>query len=357
MNKKVALYLFCFLFSIDTIAINQPVESPFNNKVLKKDSLNSSFSFIVTGHLHGASSNISGFPAASLLANIDTINSLNADFIISLGDLFLDVNDNYVANYKRSLFDKLNMPLFNAVGNHDLSGNRYESYFGKTFFSFVYNENLFIFLDTEINDGSIKGEQMEFFKNAISQAQKNNAIKNIFIASHRPVWSENNSRYNTFFKGNTQTQFGLNNFKTEVSSYLNELSTKSIFWFSGSMASGPVSFFYDKQKDSNISFIITAIRDLKRDAILLVSVNTDKAVEFNTISLTGEPLHNLQTYDIEFWNRNSKNMEMDFNYRLIPYLTLQMIKHYHFWIGLAFGILIMSLFVFIKRRFFFKNKF
>ncbi|MBA3900311.1 MAG: metallophosphoesterase [Bacteroidetes bacterium] len=352
MNKKSVLVLFCFFLGFCFMVDAQSITSPFNNKALKNDSLKNGVSFIVTGHLHGASSNISGFPASTLLANIDAINGLNADFLISLGDLFLDVNDYYVLNYQKSFFDKLSIPLFNSVGNHDLSGNLYEGYFGKTYFSFVYNDNLFIYLDTEKNDGSIKGEQMDLFNNAISKAQQNININNIFISSHRPVWAENNPRYSAFFKDNTQTQFGSNNFETAVLPQLKELSDKSIYWFSGSMGGAtPVSFFYDKQAGSNITFINTAIRDLKRDAILEVRVQANNEVIFKTVSLTGESLLDLADYNIEFWNNNLKSNVAPFNYRLIPYLTLQMIKHNYFWIGIFSGVIITFLLVMLKKRF------
>ena len=121
------------------------------NKLEVTDTSNN-YSFIVSGHFYGSSTNASTFPASSLQANIDTLNSLNSSFLMSLGDLFVDVNEMYISHYQKSLFDKLTMPLFNAVGNHDLSnGNMYEKVYGKSFFSFSKGKELFIVLNLDLH--------------------------------------------------------------------------------------------------------------------------------------------------------------------------------------------------------------
>jgi hypothetical protein len=332
--------LFTVLLFIAVNSFSQVAVSPFNQLLLKDDTLKKEFSFIVTGHLHGSSSNVSGFPASSVLANIDELNNLNADFFISLGDLFLDVNEYYISNYRKSFFSKLNMPLFNAVGNHDLSGNLYEKEFGTTWFSFRYKNSLFIFLDTEKNDGSIKGEQAEFFRKEVAAAKADEQINNIFISTHRPVWAEENPQYNKLFKDNTRTKFGANNFQSEILPLLqNELKGKNIVWFSGSLGGGaPSSFFYDQPDGENIAFINTAIRDLKRDAVLKVHINYQGEVQLVPISLTGQTLLPINEYNLFFWQIiNNKGLQ-EFNWSLIPYKIYLLLTHYYFWIGLCIGV-------------------
>ncbi|HRH37377.1 MAG TPA: hypothetical protein PK760_03470, partial [Flavobacteriales bacterium] len=59
--------------------------SPFNGlEVLPADSTGH-YRIIIGGHFHGESTNRSGYPAATLLANIDTINSLGANLFLSTG--------------------------------------------------------------------------------------------------------------------------------------------------------------------------------------------------------------------------------------------------------------------------------
>lgn len=350
-RNKIILVAVLQLFSI---ALCGQFHSVFNkatsNTASSVDSLGN-FSFIISGHFHGSSYNKSTFPASTILAGIDTLNSLKPIFLISLGDLFLDVNDTYIEHYQRSFFDKLNMPLYNAVGNHDLAnGNRYDKIYSPTYYKLSVNDNLFVILNTEINDGSIEGEQLVFLKNLLDETYKNNLqFKNIFLFSHRPVWSENNERYEKLFLDNTRTALGENNFETEVKSLLTKLSkTKNIFWISGSLGSGPASFFYDKDPETNICFMQTAIRDLPRDAVLQVNVN-NSVVTFNGISLTGEKLNSIESYNIDYWSKTLAPEEK-FNFRMLPYLTKQMLFHNYFWIGFLSSLSILLILRFAYSR-------
>lgn len=346
INKQFQFLIAATILFLPDILSAQTI-SPFNKLEVKDTAAD--YSFIVSGHFHGASTTISSYPASTLLANIDTLNTLNSFFLMSLGDLFLDVNDTYIDHYRKSLFNKLQMPLFNAVGNHDLSnGNLYEKVYGKTFYSFNIHSELFIVLNTELNDGSISDEQLTFFKKAISK-EHIGKIKRIFIFSHRPIWAENGSRYKGLFTGNTRTTFGKNNYEQEIKPLLKDLSReKPVYWMSGSMADAPASFFYDQDPETNVTFIQTAIRDLPRDAVLQVNVSNEK-IFFKGISFTGQSLEPVTNYNLDYWNK-SRIEEKPFNYRLLPYLTMEMLSHYYFWIGLIFGsVFILILILFYKR--------
>jgi hypothetical protein len=343
--SKFFIFSVCLFLSLNKLT-GQTV-SPFNKLPLADTSAN--YSFIVSGHFHGESSNLSTFPAATLLASIDTLNHIRPSFMISLGDMFIDLNETYVSNYRKSLFDKLNMPIFNAVGNHDLSNNNfYEKVFGKTYYSFSAGSELYIFLNTELNDGSIKNEQFEFFKKSLAEA-RSEKIKNIFIFSHRPVWAENNATYEGLFKGNSRTLIGENNFEEDIKPLLMDFpKKKQVYWISGSLANGPVSFFYNMEPDSKILFMQTAIRDLPRDAVLHIDVK-EGIVSFKGISLTGQVLEPVETYNLDYWKQRI-DVEEPFNYRLLPLLTMQMVLHYYFWIGFVSSILLLLMLSFLYNR-------
>jgi hypothetical protein len=344
MNKVISFLIFVSIV-ISTKA--SEVTSPFNQLRLGK--ADNSFSFLVTGHLYGASTNVSGFPASTILASIDSLNRTNADFLISLGDLFMDVDSYHLDNYRKSFFEKINFPLFNAVGNHDLSGNKYSKYFGKTYYAFVHGSAFFIFLDTEESDGRIKGKQLEFFKDVLSKAASLNEVKSIFISTHRPVWAENNPRYTRFFRDNTRTFPGTNNFEEEIFPILREYTTKNIFWLSGSLGDAPASIFYD-QPFSNITYINTAIRSQKRDAVVKVEVYEGGDIKFSAISLTGQQMLPVESYDISFWEANT-NAVTEFNFRLLPYLIIKTLRNHNFYYGLAVGfLLVFSGFVFVRKK-------
>ncbi len=344
VNKIISLFL-GILFQ--SAIVSAQVVSPFNNLCIKDSS--KSYSFIVSGHFHGASTNASTFPASSLLANIDSLNALNPLFLMSLGDMFLDVDDTYINHYRSSLFSKLKMPLLNAVGNHDLAHNVYEKLYGKTFYSFTHNSELYIVLNTEMNDGSIKDEQLKLLSNSIDTALTNK-IKNVFIFSHRPIWAERIDKYKKLFSDNTRTAIGNNNFIEEIKPLLQKISkNKNVYWISGSMGGmAPASFFYDKEEETNVTYMCTAIRDLPRDAVLRIDFNDD-IVSMKGISLTGQQLLPIENYNINYWNKNTAP-EQSFNFRLLPYLTKQMLMHHYFWFGFGFCLLLIFCISFIRKR-------
>ena len=336
--------LFHFILLVP-ILLSGEIISPFNKKNIIDSTAD--YNFIVSGHFHGASTNTSTFPAATILAGIDTLNALKPSFLIHLGDLFLDVNEEYIAHYQRVLFDKLHMPLLNAVGNHDLSNhNMYEKIYGKSHYFFTKSTELFIVLNTELNDGNIKDEQLNEFKAALNLIKIKN-IKQIFVFSHRPVWAEGNKRYSRFFKNNTQSRFGFPNYKKDILPLLQQAHVP-VYWMSGSTGGGPSSFFYDKNEEDHITYIQTAIRDTPRDAVLNVSVSKGE-ISFKTISLTGQNLLPLEHYNFRFWSQNT-SPEQSFNYRLIPYLIWLAVSHHYFWIGFFIGIcFVVFLSILIKK--------
>lgn len=338
-------YISIILFFLNAMLLNGQITSPFN-KLPVKITNTAVYSFYVTGHIHGGSSNLSGYPAATILANLDIINSDSSTrFMISLGDLFLDIKSNIPA-YKKSLFNKLTIPFFNVPGNHDISaGNIYETNFGESWSKFNVGNEIFILLNTEEDDGSISKDQFDFFERALLEAQKKQ-IKNIFICSHRPIWAEENPELKNIFQENTQSDFG-NNFQSEILPLLKKHSpNQHVYWFSGSLGgNAPASFFYYKD-ENNITYIQSAIRDLPRDGLLKVNVANGK-VSFETISLTDQKMPKLEECGLNLW----KNPPAEsFNYRLVPLYTKQMLFHRYFWYGVGFTLSFVFLFIFIRRR-------
>ncbi|MCK6650232.1 MAG: hypothetical protein L6Q66_11305, partial [Bacteroidia bacterium] len=308
-RKNKRHIIFSFALWLNGILLSAQT-SPFNGIAIK-DSLKD-YNFMVSGHFHGQSNNSSTFPAATVLSSIDTLNGIQPAFLMSLGDLFMDVDNVYLDHYRTSFFRKLKCPLFNVVGNHDISnGNRYEKEFGKSYSSFIVGSELFILLDTEMDDGSIEGEQLDMLKAALALVKGKN-IKNIFVFSHRPIWAERIEKYNRLFLENTRTALGKNNFSEKILPLLQARKDVNLFWMSGSMGGGPASFFYDKNQELGITFIQTAIRDTPRDAMLKVNVKNGE-VNFEGISLTNQKLEKIDFYGIDLWLKETKP-EASFSY-------------------------------------------
>ena len=316
--------------------------SPFNEKVIELKS-RGSYSFIVSGHFHGDGNNKSGLPVNTLMANMDWINKSGADFMVCLGDLFLNIEKD-IPGYQTHFFDKLDIPLFNVVGNHDLDDNIYQNHFGETSFQFDLNKERHIFLDTEKDDGDITEGQLKMIKD-LSTDMKNGMIMTGFIYSHRTVWKDKYEELDELFVHNTQS-FSEPNFGDEVYPLLKEASDhKKIYWFSGSMGGGPSSFFHFQ--DKNITYILSAIRGLQRDALLLVNVSGGK-VSFETHSLTGQEVEPLEHYDVDYWSTTEE--ESEFNLGLLWYQFKLMLFHRYFWYGMAFAFCFLGLIWIIRKR-------
>ena len=329
---------------ISTLSLAETI-SPFNNLAVKTDSTGA-YRFIVSGHFHGSGHNRTGLPTNSLLANLDWLNESNSAFVMCLGDLFLDVTTD-IPFYEKSLFSKLKMPLFNAVGNHDLSQSVYQDHYGATYLSFEVAGDLHLILDTELNDGSLKNAQLDWFKEQV-KAVKAGQYNRVFVYAHRTIWVNHYSELDRLFKDNTQSLLG-NNFTETIYPLIQDMSQQTdLYWFAGSLGDAPASFFHFKDGET-VTYIATAIRGLKRDAVLIADVNSD-GVEFSTQSFTGESLLNLEEYDVAFWNERVG--KKPFNYRLIPYYTKNIVTHQHFWYGVGTGILLLL----VIRRFRRKKK-
>ncbi len=285
------------------------IKSPFNGLLLDTDKDPGDYSFFVAAHLFG--STYSGgaiFPSASIQAAIDMINDNSANIFIALGDIYFNAYSLRFKKFNESFASKVNMPIFNAVGDHDVSERAlYEQYHGKTYFSFIYGKEAFIFIDTEMENGNIKGEQLKYFKKTLQKYAKNSNIKNVFIFGHRLIWSGYKEDYSILNQYIFADVYPFDyNFNKDIVPCLVDLSKcgKSIYWFTGDGDEDfPCVFFYAKDEQNNIQFVITQITDTVKDAMIKVNVNKLGEVKMEAISLTRQKLLPVESYNLEYWKK------------------------------------------------------
>jgi hypothetical protein len=315
--------------------------SPFNQREIATPDA-SSYRIVFTGHLHGSSSDKSGFPAGTVLANIDRLNELDAQLVLSTGDLFMDAQADH-ERYRHALFNRLEAPLFNAPGNHD-HGAYYTRQFGPTYQSFPLGGDQVVLLDTEVDNGSLGGAQLDLLRALLLDP----APRRIFIVSHRPVWAEGDDRYGPLFEGNTRSLLGTN-YAAEVQPLLEQLSARSsVYWVSGSMAGNARSSIFFQPHSPNITFIQSAIRNELRDAVLIAEVD-GSSIRWSALSLTGAPVLSPEQYDADWW-WSKRAVKEPFNWRLLPYLVLTTVGQATFWWGVLAGALLLMLLRWLVRR-------
>jgi hypothetical protein len=164
---------------------------------------------------------------------VSQLNRLDPTFVLSVGDLIDGgTEDTTVLENEWDSFDNrtanLNMPFFHLGGNHDLTNPTmrkvWEKRFGQRYYHFIYENVLFLMLDTEdyeeahmleiyharahaikVLDGEIEGvweeteyfnmferniggiskEQTEYFESVIEENQN---VKWTFVLMHKPLW-------------------------------------------------------------------------------------------------------------------------------------------------------------------------
>ena len=333
------LLLVGFLYKMLIVAA-QPYQSPFNpQQIVDFPKAREAYSFVVSGHFYGgAASGASGYPASTLLASIELINATEADLFLSTGDMFVDAAKDQ-ERYQKAFFNKLEMPLINAVGNHDLDGDEYERLYGKTYFIVELGPDRLIVLDAEKDDSDLNADQLKLLRQT-ADAMEAGDLRNVFLLTHRPIWAEGLAKYENLFKENTRSLTGTN-FNEQVMPLLDRMREHGqVYWFSGSMGgSGSASIFYDEYSEG-IHFVQSAIRDKQQDAILHVQV-ASQGVAFNAISLTGRSMPPVSDLGMDFWK--SRGSDSSFNSRLIPYYTKRMLTHRFFWYGCLFTIAVIAL--------------
>jgi len=301
------------------------IKSKISNKVLNLQKSPQTYSFIVAGHTYGVPSS-SMYPAASLLGSINLLNSLNPDFMMLLGDVIQHqghpngLGKLEIEIFKDSLINKLEFPVFNSPGNHDLANrNLYEKYFGETYFHFQKSSELYIVLDTQLGPGLSDKPQVDFVLNLINLAAEDKKIKNIFVFHHATIWAFDNYPINAINLWTNAPATESNNYEKIILPALNLLAKeKNVYLLSGDVGlknSEPNKYPQESfgtffKKHNNITYIATGLADNNNDRVVKVDINTNGEVDFKLIPLFGSVIENIEKYDIEYWQKELKADEL-----------------------------------------------
>ncbi len=200
--KKV---LFIFVASLMLTACGP---STTKNEQISSDN-DFSFVFVTDIHLTTDRHAVEGFTQA-----IDTINRLNPDFVLTGGDNIMDaLAQNYahsdsLYNLFAATIERLNMPVYSTMGNHEVFGlyessgvdpshdefgkQLYENRLAKRYYSFDHKNWHFIVLDAiGFTDdrhyyGHIDDEQLAWLQSDLEKTGKKTPI---VVSTHIPLLS------------------------------------------------------------------------------------------------------------------------------------------------------------------------
>jgi hypothetical protein len=291
------------------LGIGEDVEctSPYNHQALQSVQPGEPFSFWVAGHLYGAHGNRNSvYPASSFLANTYRFESGQDKLLMLLGDNYRRPDEVQVRQLQR-VFDRIPLPIFNAVGNHDKSTTlNFQMAFGRTTYnSFQLGNSRFIVLDTELDDGKIEGVQYQFFLAEVERCLEDAELKNVFIFAHRLIWCTDHpemSKIKPYI--NSAKYLREDWYMDQVEPHIASLTAKkkSVYWFSGDIgATWSYSLFHWADPDRPVFYTATGLGDTDRDVMLRVHVNEASEVRIEPISTTNAPTLTVADYGIEHW--------------------------------------------------------
>jgi hypothetical protein len=174
----------------------------------------------------------------------------------------------------------------------------FEERYGITYYSFIYNQDLFIILDPNIDGWNISGPQLEFLKTTLNSNYSD--VDNIFVMFHQLLWWENNNIYSGFWPNSFSGRADTINFWSTVEPLFAQLPNKIVMCAGDVGAvSWSTDFMYDKF--ANISFVATGMGQSDGDNFVVISIDTDKKISYELICLETSELNcfgELTDYDL-----------------------------------------------------------
>ena len=254
------------------------------------------YTFFVAGHTFGIywMDNMGLHPP--FMEKFELIEERNADFGVLLGDI---VVESTVKNWDEvdSVLQYLDCKVYFAPGNHDLGDRQlYESRYGKTYFSFIYQQDLFIILDPNIDHWNITGDQLDFLKNVVSKQQSE--VINIYVFFHQLIWWDKQTKYGKVRLNSHSDRADTLNFWTEIEPIFHNL-TNPVFMFAGDLGGAHWSDDYMYDTYDNITLIASGMGDGEGDNFIIIQVDESGNVSFELVALYGDDIRalgNLEDY-------------------------------------------------------------
>ncbi|MFH1998472.1 MAG: hypothetical protein ABIK28_02275, partial [Planctomycetota bacterium] len=182
----------------------------------------------------------------------------------------------------------LPVPVHFAVGNHDMADRGlYESRFGRTYYSFRFNNDLFIVLDPNLDFWNISGEQLSFLKEVIERRGK---VKHLFVFFHQVLWLSLDPYFRSLIPNSIAGRAQEVNFHNEVKPLFRDLGIP-VYFFAGDVGAHPQRKAIYYHADGSLHYIASGMGGGLEDNFLKVRVLADGTVEIKVVALDGDDIH------------------------------------------------------------------
>lgn len=275
-RKKLALiFLLSALFVACIVALFKINSKDDPIETTQQEEDKPTFSFFVAGHTYGkAGKNNKGLhpPFVEMFDKLNNIDPL--EFGVLTGDIVYQSTTEDWNEVDRDLA-QLKVPIYFAVGNHDvLDRELFSQRYGKTYYSFRKENNLFLILDPNLDKWSISGDQLNFFRKEVKAVKPDD---NIFIFSHQVIWWEPDNDFSNISINSESGRKDNPNFWSELAPLFTKLENP-IYMFAGDVgAFSPgenKSLYFGRYE--NIQFIASGMGGGIHDNIVLVDIFPDK---------------------------------------------------------------------------------
>jgi len=185
----------------------------------------------------------------------------------------------------------LGIPVYFAVGNHDDgSSELFQSRYGRTYYDFRYQDDLFIVLDPNIDSWNISDDQLNFLK--FSLATYKDSVDHIFVFFHQLLWWDADNKYKRVLPNSYQDKADQINFWTSIEPMFHQLSIPVIM-FAGDVGAYDWTPAYMYDNYDNITLIASGMGKGVDENFVIVDVKQDQSVEYRLIALLGDDIHTL----------------------------------------------------------------
>ncbi|OIQ30776.1 MAG: hypothetical protein BM564_00775 [Bacteroidetes bacterium MedPE-SWsnd-G2] len=288
MPHKIRFFILSITLSI---SLGISTSSYGQSKSSENDKSNTEYSFFIAGHTYGKPFVVNDGVHPPFKAKFDLIkNDSLVEFGVFTGDIVWTGTKKNWNEIDADIAD-LGIPVYFAAGNHDVINRPlFESRYGKTYKSFIHNNDLVIILDPNIDGWNISGDQLIFLKNQLSQHA--NKVDNIFVFFHQVLWWDSKNIFRKIVLNSHQGRSKPFNFWSEIEPMFNALPNE-VYMFAGDVGAHPKGSEFMYHHYDNITFVASGMGGEQRDNFIFIDVKKDKSVEFRLIALNGDDINAL----------------------------------------------------------------
>jgi hypothetical protein len=220
--------------------------------------------------------------------------------------------------------EELGLPVYFSVGNHDMYDRiLYEQRYGRTYYTFLFNNDLFIVLDPNLENWNISQPQLEMIDSALSI----NNFNNVFVFFHQVLWIEN-PIYDDLCPNSYEGKDDTINFYADVEPRFHNLPN-NVYMFAGDVGATASSFniFYDKY--DNMHLIASGMGNgSEYENFLVVNVDSNKEVKIDVVCLNSESTYccdDISSFDhyISTTETNTSNHEIFYENKYLHVVNLK----------------------------------